>query len=114
MSTRASSRVWKSSSQAVSTIRTGDPAAVSRRYDSHARSVQISAATSPSRRTWVTSPDLYIGLTGTTIAPAFQAPSRAITKWGEFCSSTATRSPCSSPRAARYPATESLSASTSR
>ncbi len=109
-----SSRVWKSSSQPVSTIRTGESAAVSRRYDSQARSEQISAATSPSRRTWATSPDLYIGLTGTTTAPAFHAPSTASTKCGEFCSSTATRSPRSRPRAARCPATESVSSSTSR
>ncbi len=95
-------------------MRTGESAAALRRYASHARSEQISAVASESPSAWPTSADLYIGLRGTTVAPAFQAPSSAMTKCGLFWSMTATRSPRRRPLAARWPATESESASVSR
>ncbi len=113
-STRVSSRVWRSSSQAVRAIRTeGAAAAVARRKASQARSAQTSAVTSASVRTCVVSADLYMGLTGTTMPPAFQTPSSASTKCGVFWSMIAARSPGRKPRAARCPATPSLSASAS-
>lgn len=111
--TRGSLRVWKSRSEAVSTVRTALSRTAWRRYSAQARPSHTSAAAPESRRTWPTSPDLYMGLRGTTTAPAFQAPRTASTKCGVFWSMTATRSPRRTPRAARWPATESESASAS-
>lgn len=111
--TRGSSRVWKSRSDAVSTVRTALSRTASCRYLVHAPPSQTRAAAPESRRTCPTSPDLYMGLSGTTTAPAFQAARTASTKCGVFCSMTATRSPRRMPRAARWPATESESPSAS-
>ena len=49
------------------------------------------------------------GLSGTTTAPAFQAPSSQTTNWGQLGSSSATRSPLATPRPARAAAKASLS-----
>lgn len=57
---------------------------------------------------WASSRSLYIGLTGTTVAPSFQAASTASTQTGVFCSETATRSPEPTPRFSMPAASASL------
>lgn len=106
-------RLWKSRSEAVSVVRKAVPYAVSRRNPAQARASQTSATAPESRRMCPTSADLYIGLSGTTTAPAFHAPSTASAKCGVFWSMTATRSPRPIPRPTRCPATESERASAS-
>src|SRR5215207_3130504 len=54
-----------------------------------------------------------MGLSGTRIAPAFQAPSSQIRNWGQLGSSRATRSPLATPSPARAAANASLRASSS-
>ena len=62
---------------------------------------------------WAASASRYIGFTVTTTAPAFQAPSAAMTKCGEACRQIATRSPRDTPCPARYAAKPSASAASS-
>jgi hypothetical protein len=111
---RSSDRVWYSSSDVVSTVRTA-LSAITFEATSRYRLSRLTSTVAPES---CSRPDSsrsrFIGLIDTAIPPAFQVPSWAITNWGTFCRKMATRSPAANP-ASRMPAAKaSVSSSSSR
>lgn len=85
LNSRGSLRVWKSSSLVVIAMSMPSFPATSPNASCHPCSEEMAATGEESPRILVSSLLRYMGLSGTTIAPAFHPASSPITNCGTFC-----------------------------